>query len=77
MNETNDQKYHGLEFQVIAKDVIDAMYPRQKETYTKLNEKGDKLLELEFASSYDRYRLDENSKDASWRTFRDCDPSKY
>ena len=71
------QSYGDLEFRILARDMVDAKYPLHIGTYNKLNEKGKALVAFDTISGYDRYDLEKESPDSSWRTFRDCDPSKY
>lgn len=63
------------DMQKLAKDCFDANYPLQIGTYKSLNEIGKAFVEFNLVASYHRYDLDEDSLDASWKTFRDCDPS--
>ena len=65
-----------LQFRILARDMADANYPLHIGSYNKLNEKGRALVEFNHVCGYARYDLDEESRDASWRTFRDCNPSK-
>lgn len=70
------RNYLCLQFRILARDMTDANYPLQIGSYNKLNEKGKALVEFNHVCGYARYDLDEESRDASWRTFRDCNPSK-
>ena len=72
MNKT----YLDLQFRVLARDMVDCKYPLQIGTHQKLNEKGKALVLFNEVCGYARYDLDEESPDASWRTFRDCNPAK-
>ena len=71
-----EEKYLDLQFRILARDMVDANYPLQIGTYSKLNDKGKALVAFNVVCGYARYNLDEESPDASWRTFRDCNPSK-
>jgi hypothetical protein len=70
------KQYYRLQYQILARDMIDSNYPLNIGTYGELNEKGEALVKFNIDSSYARYNLDGESPDAEWRTFRDCDPSK-
>ena len=70
------KSYLELEHRILARDMVDANYPLQIGTFSKLNEKGKALVEFNNICSYARYNLDDESPNASWRTFRDCNPSK-
>jgi hypothetical protein len=69
------KQYYRLQYQILARDMIDSNYPLNIGTYGELNEKGEALVKFNIDSSYARYNLDGESPDAEWRTFRDCDPS--
>lgn len=60
---------------ILAKDGVDAKYPLQLGDYENLTENGKALVDINMIASYNRYDLDEESPDASWKTFRDGDPS--
>lgn len=66
------QDYYQLQYQILARDMVDSKYPLDIGTYQKLNDKGEALVKFNIESSYARYSLDEDSSDAEWRTFRDC-----
>ena len=51
-------------------------YPLDFGTYEKLNKKGKALASMNLIAECARYDMDDDSPDASWRTFRDCNPSK-
>jgi len=70
------KNYCDLQCRILARDMVDSKYPLQIGTYDKLNEEGKAMVEFDHASSLARYDLDEKSANASWRTFRDCNPSK-
>lgn len=81
-NDTSDRRmytmlknYYIKDIQKLARDCFDAKYPLQIGTYEGLNEVGKALVEFNLVDSYYRYDLDEESSEASWKTFRDCDPS--
>ena len=69
------QDYYQLQYSILARDMIDSKYPLNIGSYDKLNEKGEALVKFNIECSYARYRLDENSVDAEWKTFRDSDLS--
>jgi hypothetical protein len=71
-----ERNYLNLQFRILARDMVDAKYPLQLGTYHKLNEKGNAFVEFNEACGHARYDLEEGSPDASWRTYRDCNPSK-
>ena len=70
------RQYTELQYRLLARDMVDAKYPLQIGTYNKLNEKGKALVEFNQVCGYARYDLDWKSPEASWRTFRDCNPTK-
>ena len=69
------RQYIELQYRLLARDMVDAKYPLQIGTYNKLNEKGKALVEFNEVCGYARYDLDWKSPEASWRTFRDCNPT--
>ena len=81
-NDTSDKRvykmlksYLAKDIQKLARDCFDAKHPLQIGSYENLNEIGKAFLEFNLVDSYHRYELDEESPEASWKTFRDCDPS--
>jgi hypothetical protein len=64
--------YYQLQYQILARDMVDSKYPLIIGSYEELNEKGEAFVNFNIQSSYARYSLDEESPDADWRTFRDC-----
>lgn len=70
------RKFTELQYRVLARDALDAGYPVQFGTYEKLNKTANALVSFCEVGDYARYDLSEDSPDASWRTFRDCNPSK-
>mmetsp|Transcript_26047 Transcript_26047/g.55997 ORF Transcript_26047/g.55997 Transcript_26047/m.55997 type:complete len:628 (+) Transcript_26047:172-2055(+) len=71
-----ERSHLDLQYRFLARDAQDSGYPLQLGTFEKLNKKGKALVECNMVVDYARYDLNEDSADASWRTFRDCDPSK-
>lgn len=71
------QKYYCLAYRVLARDARDAGYPLDFGTYEALNETGNTLVDIELLSEYARLEMDNESPDAEWRTFRDCDASGF
>ena len=78
-----DPRYQALarssaegQYHFLAREARDSGYPLDIGTFKKLNKKGEALLSIDLISDYARYEMDEDSPDASWRTFRDCNPSK-
>jgi len=64
------------QYRVLARDALDSGYPVDIGTYEKLNEKGNDLVSSNMVCEFARYEMDNDSPNASWETFRDCDPSK-
>ena len=71
-----NQQYTDLQYRLLARDMVDAKYPLHIGTHKKLNTKGEALVEFNHVCGYARYDLDWKSPESSWRTFRDCDPTK-
>eukprot|EP00571_Detonula_confervacea_P008383 CAMPEP_0172327738 /NCGR_PEP_ID=MMETSP1058-20130122/59989_1 /TAXON_ID=83371 /ORGANISM="Detonula confervacea, Strain CCMP 353" /LENGTH=659 /DNA_ID=CAMNT_0013044821 /DNA_START=186 /DNA_END=2165 /DNA_ORIENTATION=+ len=71
-----ERSHLDLQYRFLARDAQDSGYPLQLGTFEKLNKKGKALVECNMVADYARYDLNKDSADASWRTFRDCDPSK-
>lgn len=69
------KNYLAKGIQKLARDCFDAKYPLHIGSYENLNEIGKAFVEFNLVDSYHRYDLDEESPEASWKTFRDCDPS--
>ena len=67
--------HYRLQYQILARDMMDSNYPLDIGSYEELNKKGNDLMEFNVQCSYARYSLDEESPDAEWKTFRDCTPS--
>merc|ERR1719491_536499 len=70
------QALFDFQYRIMARDMCDANYPFTIGSYKKLNEKGKSLVTFSLACHAARHELDEESSDAKWRTFRDCNPSK-
>ena len=70
------RNYWDLQYRLIARDALDSGYPLEIGTYKKLNKKGTALVSFGVIDECARFEMDEDSPDASWRTFRDCNPSK-
>lgn len=70
------RNFHNLEHRLLARDAFDSGYPLDLGTYGELNEKGKALVAIHTDNEYSRYEMDASTPDASWRTFRDCDPSQ-
>jgi len=70
------KNFLDLEYRILARDMVDSNYPLHIGTHEKLNEKGRALVEFNIVCCHGRFDLDEESEDASWKTFRDCDVSK-
>ena len=70
------KNFLDLEYRKFARDMVDSNYPLHIGTHEKLNEKGRALVEFNVVCSDARVDLDDESKDADWKTFRDCDVSK-
>jgi len=66
-----------VQYRFLARDAVDSGYPSHLGTYEKLSQKGRALASFNTLSSYTRLELDEDSPDASWRTFRDHAPLSY
>jgi len=66
-----------LQCRFLARDMIDASYPLDIGTYKKLNGKGKALVEMEVVSGFDFHSVElvEGSRDSSWKTFRDGNPT--
>jgi hypothetical protein len=66
-----------LQYRFLARDMIDASYPLDLGTYKKLNGKGKALVEMEVVSGFDFHSVElvEGSRDSSWKTFRDGNPT--
>jgi thioredoxin reductase len=73
----NYQQYYDLQYRILARDMTDAKYPLNIGTYEQLNDTGEALVKFNIESSYNRYKLDEESSDAKWRTFRDADVADF
>lgn len=61
----------------LARDQRDSGYPYNFGHNKKLNESGEKLLDLYVVDCLSRYELREDGKDSKWRTFRDVNPSQF
>eukprot|EP00978_Attheya_sp_CCMP212_P013911 scaffold35153_cov48-Attheya_sp.AAC.1 len=74
----NEHAYGHFVMRLVAELKKVAGYPHDIGDFEKLNEKGEKLVEMNIRSGYDRYTLDPKNKDEnSWRTFRDvADPEE-
>lgn len=71
------KNYIDVQYRIMARDMQDAEYPLDIGNYSKLNEKGEALVEFNHVCGVARTALDPEAKDASWRTFRDCNPSTF
>mmetsp|Transcript_12627 Transcript_12627/g.19053 ORF Transcript_12627/g.19053 Transcript_12627/m.19053 type:complete len:611 (-) Transcript_12627:155-1987(-) len=66
-----------LQCRFLARDMIDASYPLDLGTYKKLNGKAKDIVEMQVVSGFDFHQLElvEGSRDSSWKTFRDGNPT--
>lgn len=71
-----NKNYIDLIYRELARDMIESNYPLHIGTHEKLNAKGRALVEFLVVCDHARFDLDDESKDADWKTFRDCDVSK-
>lgn len=69
------RQHYEASYRYLAREAQDAGYPVDFGTLDALNEKGHSLVACQLASEVGRYKLDEASPDAAWRTFRDNDTS--
>lgn len=70
-----EKTYLTKDMQVLARNGSDAKHPLQIGTYENLNDVGKAFVAFNLVDSYHRHGLDEESPEASWKTFRDFDPS--
>jgi hypothetical protein len=73
---SSDTRMTQMKFRMPARDMVDAKHPLQLGTCNELNEKGNAFVEFNEACGHARRDLEEGSPDASWKTHRDCNPSK-
>jgi len=71
------EEYYSYEIKLMARDMKTCDYPLNLGYYEKLNITGEKLMHMTTMGTLARLQLKSGSKDSSWRTFRDCDPSPF
>lgn len=62
---------------ILARSMITGNYPVRFGTEEKLNELGERNVEMTISCCLARYCLEPDNPDKAWRTFRDCDPELY
>ena len=72
-----EEEHTRYAIQTLARGMQAAEYPAGFGSYEKLSERGERVVEMFYENSQNRYRLKSGDPDSSWRTFRDCDPSSF
>jgi len=70
------QLHYEIYYRYLAREALASGYPVELGTFDQLNERGKGLVTCLMATEFHHYTMDAKSPDASWRTFRDGDPSQ-
>mmetsp|Transcript_31103 Transcript_31103/g.47193 ORF Transcript_31103/g.47193 Transcript_31103/m.47193 type:complete len:636 (+) Transcript_31103:60-1967(+) len=77
----NGEEYNLISMRLgarfMARSMQDGGYPEDIGNFTKLNEKGERMVQMNFLSGLARGTLDPDSEDSKWRTFRDHDTNGF
>ena len=84
IHDNKSDQYHSLTREelvyknlILARNMIAGKYPVRFGTKDKLNELGERNVDMTLSCCLARYCLEPEKSDISWRTFRDCDPELF
>ena len=77
IHRSNNRECYVFDTLMLARNMIAGNYPVRFGTENKLNELGEKFVDMNMACCCARTSLCKNSSDTEWKTFRDCDPEPF